>query len=186
VAGLLLVAAAVLATAPQAPQAPGGSQSTAQDEARQRAQATPVFTDHLKVTAYAGDDPVADGGRVSLILDIEPGAGMHVYAPGAEDYQVIALEIAAQPFLKMLPLRYPASEIYVFEPLDERVNVYQKPFSLRQELVLDTQALAAVRGKATVTITGTLEYQACDDRVCFKPVSVPLSWTLNLPRGMLK
>jgi len=29
-------------------------------------------------------------------------------------------------------------------------------------------------------ITGTLEYQACDDKLCYNPTSVPLSWTVAL------
>jgi hypothetical protein len=29
-------------------------------------------------------------------------------------------------------------------------------------------------------VTGTLSYQACDDKICFNPVTVPLSWTLPL------
>jgi len=32
----------------------------------------------------------------------------------------------------------------------------------------------------TLTIGGTLEYQACDDKMCFNPQSVPLSWTIEL------
>ena len=32
----------------------------------------------------------------------------------------------------------------------------------------------------TLTLRGTLDYQACDDRVCYNPVSVPLSWTVTL------
>jgi hypothetical protein len=31
-----------------------------------------------------------------------------------------------------------------------------------------------------MTIAGTLQYQACDDKVCFTPQSVPLTWTLGL------
>ena len=31
-----------------------------------------------------------------------------------------------------------------------------------------------------MTIHATLEYQACDDKVCFIPQSVPLSWTIAL------
>jgi hypothetical protein len=60
--------------------------------------------------------------------------------------------------------------------------VFQKPFRLVQELVLEgaPQAQAALRGKENVTVRGALEYQACNDKECFNPVSVPLSWTLNL------
>ncbi len=31
-----------------------------------------------------------------------------------------------------------------------------------------------------VTLNGRLDYQACDDKQCFNPASVPLSWTLAL------
>ena len=70
----------------------------------------------------------------------------------------------------------------MFKPLNERVPVYQKPFSLLQEIVLEgtPQAQAALRGKETLTLRGNLEYQACDDKLCFNPQSVPLSWTLSL------
>jgi hypothetical protein len=49
-------------------------------------------------------------------------------------------------------------------------------------VVLDgqPQAQAAYRGQESLTIAGTLEYQACDDKVCFNPVALPLSWTIAL------
>jgi hypothetical protein len=56
---------------------------------------------------------------------------MHVYAPGATGYRVIGLTIADQPFIRVTPATYPASEIYHFEPLDERVPVYTQPFRRR-------------------------------------------------------
>jgi hypothetical protein len=107
---------------------------------------------------------------------------MHLYAPGASGYRVISLSMAEQPFIRVLPLKYPASEMYVFKPLNERVPVYQKPFTLLQEIVLEGQpaAQAALKGKDSLTLGGTLEYQACDDRVCFNPASIPLSWTVSL------
>jgi hypothetical protein len=51
-----------------------------------------------------------------------------------------------------------------------------------QEVVPDVtqEAEAAFRGKDTLGLTGTFEYQACDDKVCYNPASVPLSWTLAL------
>jgi hypothetical protein len=41
------------------------------------------------------------------------------------------------------------------------------------------RAQAALRGKENMTLTGSLDYQACDEQ-CFNPASVPLSWTLTL------
>lgn len=107
---------------------------------------------------------------------------MHVYAPGASRYRVVSLRVAPQPHLRLLPLAYPASEIYHFKPLDDRVPVYQKPFALLQEIVIegDPAAQAALKGREALTLSGSLEYQACDDELSFNPVSVPLSWTVPL------
>ena len=33
---------------------------------------------------------------------------------------------------------------------------------------------------SSVTITGAFEYQACDDKVCFNPARVPLSFAVSI------
>jgi peroxiredoxin len=149
---------------------------------RPSVQGTQISTDHLEIKTYPSDAAVALGNRFSLVLEVTPRPRMHVYAPGATGYRVIGLTVAPQPFVRVLPTRYPPSEIYVFEPLNERVPVYQKPFTLLQEVVPEVtpEAEAAFRGKDTLTLTGTLEYQACDDKLCFNPASVPLSWRMPL------
>ena len=60
--------------------------------------------------------------------------------------------------------------------------VYQKVFKLLRDVVVEgtPQAQAALKGRETITITGRLEYQACDDKVCFNPSSLPLAWTMSL------
>jgi hypothetical protein len=62
------------------------------------------------------------------------------------------------------------------------VPVYQKPFRLIQEVLLEgtTPAQAALRDQQSLTLTGLVEYQACDDKVCFNPATVPVTWTLPL------
>jgi hypothetical protein len=149
--------------------------------------ATTISTAHLDVVTYPSDTAVAVGNRFALVLSVTPKPGMHVYAPGARDYRVVSFDITPQPFVRVDPTRYPASEIFHFKPLNERVPVFRKPFQLVHEIVLEgqPQAQAAFRGKDSLTISGTLEYQACDDKVCFNPVALPMSWTINL-RGLLR
>lgn len=143
---------------------------------------TEISSAHLSLRTYPSDASVAPGNRFSLVLEIKPADGIHVYAPGARNYRPISLKIEPQPFVRVLDVRYPAPEIYEFKPLKERVPVFRKPFRLLQEIVLEgaPAAQAAFRGKDSVTISGTLEYQACDAKECFNPVSVPLSWRLPL------
>ena len=84
--------------------------------------ATRLTTDHLEALVYATDGTVAPGNRFSLVVDVAPKAGMHVYAPGDHTYQVITLRIDAPDFIQEHDVSYPAPQIYHFEPLDERVR----------------------------------------------------------------
>jgi len=139
-------------------------------------------TPHLTLTAGLSDAKAAPGGRLTIAVDVEPRPGMHVYAPGKHTYQVVSLALDAQPWLKATPVQYPASEIYHFKPLDERVNVYMKPFRLVQDVTIlaTPEAQKLLAKETTVTIVGQLNYQACDDKLCYSPQSVPLRWTLPL------
>ena len=141
-------------------------------------------TAHVKFTAFASDPTITVGTRFSVALEIEPNPGMHLYAPGAEQlgYRVMGLTLAPVPHIRFEPVAFPPSEIYHFEPLDERVPVYQQPFMLLQEAVVSGAAEVeeALAELDALTLTGTLDYQACNDELCFDPVSVPLSFTLDL------
>jgi peroxiredoxin len=145
-------------------------------------QATQASTQHLDVTAYPSDASVGPGTRFSLVLDITPRAGMHVYAPGATQYRVVSVNIPPQPYLRVTPIRYPPSEIYHFVPLNEQVPVYQKPFTLSIDVVRENtpEARKAMTGMNELVVSGTLEYQACDDKICYNPGSLPLSWKVGL------
>ncbi len=141
-------------------------------------------TAHLTLTAYPSDPSVTVGTRFSIAIEIVPNPDIHVYAPGAEQmgYRVIGLTMAPVPHVRFEPVEFPASELYHFEPLDERVPVYQQPFMLLQEVVVSGAAEVeeALAELDALTLTGTLDYQACNDELCFDPVSVPLSFTLDL------
>ena len=71
-----------------------------------------VTTEHLELTTYSSDAGVAPGNRFSVVVDIAPKRGMHVYAPGAAGYRIVTVKIADQPAIRVLAPRYPASEIY--------------------------------------------------------------------------
>ncbi len=143
---------------------------------------TEISNSQVQIKTYPSDSVIARGERFTLAVEITPRPNMHVYAPGAEGYRVITLRIEPQRFVNLLPVQHPSSEIYYFEPLDERVPVYQKSFTLMQDVVTETlrEDRPAFDALGTLTLTGTLEYQACDDKVCYNPMSVPLSWTVGI------
>ena len=139
-------------------------------------------TAHLTMTASISDAVAAPGERLAIVMNVTPKPGMHLYAPGKHDYQVVGLTIDPQPWLRPQATIYPASQIYHFKPLNERIEVFMKPFQLRRDATLlatpESQKLLA--GMTSVTITGALEYQACDDKLCFNPARVPVSFVVKL------
>ena len=62
------------------------------------------------------------------------------------------------------------------------MEVYSAPFRLTRELtVLDTpEARKLLAGQSSVTVSGRLEYQACDDKVCYSPSKVPVRFAVTL------
>jgi peroxiredoxin len=144
--------------------------------------ATKISSANLEIMSYATDEVVAPGTHFSVVLDIKPGPRVHVYAPEVEGYKPIGLVIEPRAGLLISEAHYPPSEDYFFAPLKEHVPVYQSSFRIVQDLTIDASrdSQAALKGLSSLTVKGVLNYQACDDKICFSPQSVPLSWTVNL------
>jgi hypothetical protein len=144
--------------------------------------ATRIAARNLTVTTFVTDAIASPGTHFSLVVDVVPGARVHVYAPGVVGYTAIAVDLQPQPGLVVRTPQFPKPEDYFFKPLNEHVRVYQRPFRIVQDLEIDPspQAAAALKDRTEMAIAGTLAYQACDDKVCFTPQSVPLRWTIGL------
>jgi len=135
---------------------------------------TQPLSKHAAITTAPAAPNAAPGGKVALFIDMVPNPGIHVYAPGAKDYLPVKVTLKPQPDVRVGKTTYPKSEMMFFAPLNETVPVYEKAFRLAQDVTLGK----SVKAGSTVTIAGTLEFQACDDKVCFVPESVPVSWNV--------
>ena len=145
--------------------------------------AAPVRNDtmHLTLNTSISTTEITPGQKLSLSFDVTPKRAMHVYAPGKHDYQVIAIKLDPQPWMKVAPTTYPPSEIYYFKELDEKVETYGKPFKLVQDItILNTADAKKALAAAPLKLSGRLEYQACDDKVCYAPTKVPVSFALSV------
>jgi thiol:disulfide interchange protein DsbD len=127
---------------------------------------------HAMIAATPPGISGAAGAKIALFVDVTPKTNIHVYAPGSKDYIPITVKLEPQPQVKFGKVTYPKAETMTFA--DEKVPVFQKPFRLTQDATLDKSA----KPGSTLTIAGTVHFQACDDRVCFPPESVPVSWTV--------
>jgi hypothetical protein len=128
----------------------------------------------LTFATAASATTVSPGQSLKLFVDVTPKPKMHVYAPGAKDYQVISLELNS-PGARAGRLTYPKSQDLYFEPLKEHVPVFEMPFRLTQDVTI-----AADAKPGTFYVTGVLKYQACDDTICYNPKAEPVSWTVTV------
>jgi thioredoxin:protein disulfide reductase len=144
--------------------------------------AQPARPNLLQVASHVSAERVAVGDRFSVTLDLTPAPRMHVYAPTVVNYKPIVLKVRPQPGLIVRNVSYPPAEKYFYAPLKETVDIYQKPFQVMQELALDGSPAgrAALKGVSTITVQGTLNYQACDDKICYPPRTVPMTWTVAI------
>jgi len=143
----------------------------------------PTSTRHLSVTMSTSAGTVAPGERVSLVVDVTPKQDMHVYAPGQTDVIPVSLTLTPGEAAVSRPLQFPKAEKLEIKELGETHLVYSKPFRLVQDVTVAASRSLVKRAAApgaSLTLKGTLRYQACDNTICYAPVNVPVTWTLAL------
>ena len=147
-----------------------------------------VETRHLKLVAWASDSTVQPGNRILLGLDIELNPGMHVYSPGVEGgYIPMEWKIADSSGWLAHPAEHPPSRKLHLPAIRETVPVYEGRFRLTRDLTIgQSQEIRPVTGSGSeLVVEGSLRYQACDEKMCYPPQTVPLRWTFGVERECL-
>ena len=135
-------------------------------------------TDHLHLTTAASTAVARPGHRIVLSLELDLKPNMHVYAPGVEGYIPIDWKLEEGPAAKAISFQYPASRKLHLKAIGETVPVYLGRVRITREITFGPEN--AVRPLVTATgeviLKGSFRYQACDDRKCYLPETVPLEW----------
>ena len=170
-AGLLtaVVAAPLAAQAPRVGTTPDWLQETLSSR---------VETAHLVAVADPIDrTAIPANGKIILTLRLTPRAGMRIYAHDVTGYVPLSVRLDAMEGAIVEPPSYPSSEWYEFPPTRERSRVYSTSVTVKQAVVLSEAARRRfVRGEG-FPWTGTLRYQACDDRLCYRVTNAQIAWT---------
>jgi hypothetical protein len=142
-----------------------------------------VEAPHLKVSARQSDRAAIPGARVTVIIEVELPPDVHVYAPGTQGYKPISLAMDPVPALEFRPPVYPKAEVLYLPAIQERVPVFEGSFRISQDVKVSSAAgfsgSLGTDGK-NLTISGRLNYQACDSKTCFLPTSVTVEWQLRI------
>lgn len=142
-----------------------------------------VQAPHLEVAVQQSDRTGVPGSLITLIVEVRLPRDTHVYAPGIKGYKPIELAIDPAPNLEFRPSLYPRATVLFMPAVKERVPVFEGMFRIQQDVKVSSAAEFSsplgTEGK-TLTIHGTLRYQACDEKTCFLPNTVPVEWRLNV------
>ena len=137
-----------------------------------------VEAKHVRLTASASTPVAHPGHRILLTLDLDLKPRMHVYAPGVEDYIPIDWELEETGAAKVRPARYPAAQKVLLKPIHETALVYQGHLRMTREITFGAENTLKplVSPPDELVLKGSLRYQACDDRKCYAPETVPVEW----------
>lgn len=135
----------------------------------------PASVQHVTVTSGA-TGVVTPGARLTLWVDVTPNAGMRVYAAGAKDFLPVALVMT--PHAAATPAKpvYPASEFDANSGAPGPVPVYTRTFRITQPVTIARTAKAG----DTFTLAAAVNYQACNDRLCYPATSAPVLWPVRV------
>lgn len=142
-----------------------------------------VEATHLQLALEESDTTGVSGTVVTLVAEVRLPPDVHVYAPGTQGYKPIQLVIDPIPELELKPVVYPPSKILYLPAINERVPVFEGTFRISQDVEVSTrtEALGSLGQDGKIfTISGKLEYQACDKTICYLPTSVPVKWELRV------
>lgn len=119
---------------------------------------------------------VAPGGTATLWADITPNSKIHVYAQGAKDFTPVTLVMTPRSGVTLGKPSYPASELSLTAGVAEPVPVYRTMFRIAQPITVG----ASSKTGDTITLAGAVNYQACDDKVCYPTASISLVWNVTV------
>jgi hypothetical protein len=118
---------------------------------------------------------VRAGKTATLTFQVTLPPDVHVQSnrPRDEAFFPTALAITPPAGVTVTATKYPPAVDFTQEGNDAPLAVFEKSFA-----VTVTVALAPSVKPGELVVPGRFDYQACDDRVCYRPVKTPVSWTL--------
>jgi DsbC/DsbD-like thiol-disulfide interchange protein len=123
---------------------------------------------------------IQPGQTVTLVLGVELPENMHVQSDEPRDPFVIPtlLTFTLPEGVTVEEITYPESTDFLLEGWDEPLAVFEHEFTIAVRLALDADV-----SPGEIVVSGSLLYQACDDRVCFAPATAAVEWHMQVEPG---
>ncbi|HET7841466.1 MAG TPA: protein-disulfide reductase DsbD domain-containing protein [Terriglobia bacterium] len=121
---------------------------------------------------------ITPGGKATAELQFQVKPGFHINSnkPGSELLLPTVVKLSPPTDIGVGSLEYPAGQeqSFPFSPGD-KLNVYTGDFAVSAVV-----AAAKKMPPGRFRVHGFLEYQACDDRACYPPNRLPISFDVQV------
>ena len=138
---------------------------------------TVAFADAVEAILPAVAEMTA-GSATSIGIQVRVKPGYHVQANPVENSSLIPITLKIDPAAGVTVGRpvYPTAKRIRLPGDDHDLVVYDGEFTI----ALPVQLTSDFAPGDTVALNGSLRYQACDERHCLFPVTVPLTLALRV------
>ncbi|MBM3776947.1 MAG: hypothetical protein FJW23_01745, partial [Acidimicrobiia bacterium] len=129
-----------------------------------------------EIHALVERDGVHAGTDVRAALRVSLPDGFHTQSDTPRDPTLIptVLRFEPPPGVEVVEVVYPPASDLIQEGQAEPLAVFEQTFAIGVLF-----RLGGV-GEGPLDVPGRLRYQACDDRLCYAPVTADVSWTLDV------
>src|SRR5688572_21425269 len=133
------------------------------------------------IKPFVEADGVRAGAPIRVALTVTLPEGLHVQSDKPRDPSLIptTLTIDAPDGIKVTQLVFPHSTDFAQEGQAQPLAVFDREFVVGAELEVGGGVQPG-----ELTVPARLRYQACNDKVCFRPMTATTAWTVRVaPAG---
>ena len=121
-------------------------------------------------------DEGAPGDEVVLRLSIKPDRGIRVFAPGAKEYAPVGVLVSSSRGIRIGKPTYAIPVTQKNPGNGKKVPLYARTFDISYAATIDKDA----KPGTSIRVSGSLTYQACDDRRVYPVRTMLVHWTVKV------
>jgi thiol:disulfide interchange protein DsbD len=133
------------------------------------------------ITPFVEADGVRGGGPIRVALSVSLPEGLHVQSDRPRDPSLIPTALTIEPpnGIRVRQLVFPQPTDFQQEGQAQPLAVFERDFVVGAELDIPSGTPLG-----DILVPARLRYQACNDKLCFRPIAATTGWTLRIvPAG---
>ncbi len=135
------------------------------------------YTTFVEYESIKPETPV----RIAIQFQLEPEWHINSNKPLDEFLIPTEIQFEENAFIQIKKIIYPPSKEVKLSFSNEPLSVFENLFLIGFEIVV----LSDNKNRSSIELSGSLNYQPCNDRQCLPPSSIPIKVSLNMGDNLI-